>query len=689
MDLEKQDEKLLNGLCSLFTEAESYFQTNNDLLASLKNIKAPYSEKTFFDQGGMKNIYTCKDLRSDRIIAMAEINDFSDAQKLNDFLREAKITAYLQHPNIVPVYEIGLNDNDIPFFTMKLIKGQNLGEILRALKNGDKEAVKKFPLSKLIDIFEKVCDGIAYAHSKGVLHLDIKPDNISVSSYGEVLVCDWGISELCPEAFDNEAIMKEEFKSLLPLLRSDNIIRGTLPFISPEQVNKEVGTISPLSDIYSLGVLLYSILTFDIPFKHTDQKGDLLAVLKGDFLNPSQKSPDKKIPKSLEAICLKAMFYSPKERYKNVGEILTELHRFKHGFATEAEDATALELLSLLYKRNKQTCIAIIAAFLTIAITITLSINGIRKNEQIAIAERNNALVAKNKTMELINELKSEQLQKLNMSSKAAEKYLQNIKNMLYFKNFGKADETIKTIWELGSHDFKYQKFYGWYQVALLNFDVAINILKKLPEEKDNIKVLKAAQMTLSIDTVQQIAGILSQDIKERNLAGYFLRNCISENFTLKEQMKILKLEMANYTNKDINFNFELLEEGVTLNISDTEISYPGSLDKFDIIELDISNTTIIRTDRINWQTLRVLKMSSSRVKALDSAPNLSWLDISNSEIKDFSKFKTFKNLEYIDIRGIEKFPVKLLNALPKLKTVVLDRSQAIKKKVNFEVIYR
>lgn len=683
-----EDPEFISGLCGLYAEAEGYFQENNSPLNNLKNIESHYSEKIFLDEGGMKQVFTCRDLRSDRLIAYAMVNDQNDSEKLNDFLREAKITAYLQHPNIIPVYEIGLNEEQNPYFTMKLIEGENLAKVLKKLKQNDPETSVQFPLPRLIDIFEKVCDAIAYAHSKGILHLDIKPENISVNEYGEVLVCDWGISEPCPESLKSDSD-SEEFVRLLGFVKNDRKIRGTPSFMAPEQINHSMAEKSPLTDIYALGVLLYSFLTKDVPFRHTSQEDELKAVLKGGFLPPSEKLPDANIPKSLEAICIKAMQYLPAERYMSVSDIISDLQRYKHGYATEAEDASAFELISLLYKRNKQSCLAAMIAIAVIIITVTFSMVNIRKSEQVAITERNKAVAAKNQTLELINNLKEEQLEKLNMASKAAHRYLQNLRNALYFKNFEKADRTIKTVWELGSHDEEIQLYYGWYQVALLDFDAAINVLSKLPSEKERLKIIKIAQMTLSFETVEEISRIIAGDLKEKNLAGYFLRNSLNEKFSLKEQLMILKNEVGMNASNKVNFKYELLEEGIKLDISKTSVSYPGSLNKFKIIDLDISDTLIARTDIINWQVIKRLNVENCKLKLLMPAPELEWLNIANCDLRDLHKLKASTRLEYLDIRGVQNFPYDVLKKLKSLKTVIADKNQAGSFEGSFEIIVK
>ena len=152
-----------------------------------------YHTRHVIGSGGMKIVVKSEDINVGRNIAMAISKDASEQKQLR-FLEEARITASLEHPNIVPVHDIGRSKSGVPYFTMKLVHGVTLAKILDSLRNGDPAMQKRFPLHVRLDIFLKICDAIAFAHSRGVIHLDLKPDNIQVGEYGEVLVLDWGIA---------------------------------------------------------------------------------------------------------------------------------------------------------------------------------------------------------------------------------------------------------------------------------------------------------------------------------------------------------------------------------------------------------------------------------------------------------------------------------------------------------------
>ena len=173
--MSKRPQTFSRKLVSFFDELD---ETNEaPLLELIPKIKERYCEFKHIDEGGLKVIQSCKDLRTGRLLAMATLkNSVNDKQK-EAFLKEARLTAALQHPNIIPLYDLGLNDQK-PWFTMKLISGASLEKLISQVKAGDSQQAED--LNTRLDIFIKVCDAVAYAHSRGILHLDIKPDNIQI-----------------------------------------------------------------------------------------------------------------------------------------------------------------------------------------------------------------------------------------------------------------------------------------------------------------------------------------------------------------------------------------------------------------------------------------------------------------------------------------------------------------------------
>jgi serine/threonine protein kinase len=184
-------------------------------------LRERFENKELIATGGMKNIFKVFDSKTNRYIALAELRDDVPEEQCETFLKEAYLTAGLEHPNIISIYDIGVYENHYPFFTMELKVGDSLSQILRLKSESESYYSENYDLSKLLNIYLKVCDAVSYAHSHDILHLDIKPENIQVGTFGEVQLCDWGLGSNI-----------EELKKQI----GGNIIKGTPGYMSPEQI---------------------------------------------------------------------------------------------------------------------------------------------------------------------------------------------------------------------------------------------------------------------------------------------------------------------------------------------------------------------------------------------------------------------------------------------------------------------
>ncbi len=352
-----------------------------------------YHTKHVIGSGGMKIIVRSEDVNVGRDIAMAISKDASERKQMQ-FLEEAHITASLEHPNIVPVHDIGRSKSGVPYFTMKLIHGVTLAQILVKLREKDPEYQKRFPLHARLEIFLKICDAIAFAHSKGILHLDIKPDNIQVGDYGEVLVLDWGIAR---RIRDRETDAENARIPRRPPVGAtlDGVIRGTPEYMSPEQAAGKNSKRSRQTDIYALGAILYTILTLHPPFRGETMEEVLRNVLNGEIIPPRLEN-GARIPLPLEFIILRAMSRNPERRYESVGALKDDVVAYQSGFATVAENAGLSTRFLLWLKRNRIRIYVISSILLTIGIvllflalhiyTVTLSERVYGRSEQARIA---------------------------------------------------------------------------------------------------------------------------------------------------------------------------------------------------------------------------------------------------------------------------------------------------------------
>ncbi len=312
-------------------------------------------EYTFIEQiarGGMGRIFSATDSVLEREVAVkVSVTDSKGTD--SRFRREGLLLAKLAHPNIVPIYNIGKDSEGRPFYSMKMIRGRTFMQVIRALANGDAATLERYSLLRLLSVFRKVCDAVAFAHSKGYLHRDIKPENVMLGEYGEVLLMDWGLAQAISNR-PNSAEVPEDNE--IP----KHYIEGTPEYMSPEQTRGE--TLDERSDIYSLGGMLHALLSYGPPVRGKTlpelllkvQKGELQPIKRprGSASKADSRAPRLRVPTALQAVTRKAMALKREHRYQNVREMLQDIEAFQNGFATAAEQAGVLRQVLLLFRRH-------------------------------------------------------------------------------------------------------------------------------------------------------------------------------------------------------------------------------------------------------------------------------------------------------------------------------------------------
>ena len=327
--------------------------------------------KYIFDKeigrGGMGVVLETVDQDIRRKVAMKVMLSagIEDPDLIRRFLEEAQVTGQLEHPNIVPVHEIGIDEESKAYFTMKLVRGEDLDSLLAKIADNDPEYLKKYSLGSLIQIFMKVCDGISYAHSKGVLHRDLKPENIMVGNFGEVMVMDWGISKV----LGREEIQATGRTSSLPddhasFMTMEGQIMGTPSYMSPEQASGMISELDERSDIFQLGGILYSILTYQAPYEGKSPMDQLEKALHHDLIPPDLRAPDNHIPPELNAICMKAMARAKEDRYASASDLRNELQLYLDGKSVSAKKDNIIVRTKKWMIRNKVASIGIAAALI-------------------------------------------------------------------------------------------------------------------------------------------------------------------------------------------------------------------------------------------------------------------------------------------------------------------------------------
>ncbi|MCM8526729.1 MAG: serine/threonine protein kinase [Lentisphaeraceae bacterium] len=334
-----------------------------------------YKVDKLIAKGGMAVVFEAKDKNCRRKVALKVIRDSHSKhpEVIHRFIEEAQIAAQLDHPNILPIYDLSLDSHEKPFYAMKMVKGFTLEEILQKIRCENKETIEEYPLSRLLQIFVKICEAVQFAASKGVIHRDLKPENIMIGKFGEVFIMDWGIAKILDDN-NKENRASESLENIIESIKHDGEfeiattmqgqILGTPSFMAPEQVYNEDGEIDCRADVFALGGILYNILVLETPHCEMNIKELLRNKIAGKFPTPEKRAsqtghplnhlPGRKIPPALSAVCQKALSINPDQRYQSAKDLQEDVEAFINGFATQAEGASQMKLVKLLFLRHRR-----------------------------------------------------------------------------------------------------------------------------------------------------------------------------------------------------------------------------------------------------------------------------------------------------------------------------------------------
>ena len=463
-----------------------------------------YRHLKFLGKGGMGVINLAQDKNCLRKVAIKSLNKShkEDNEAILRFTEEAQIAAQLEHPNIVPIYDLGLNEESMPYYAMKLIHGKNLSQIIHGIKNGNDKYVKKFTVSELLNIIMKVCDAMHSACSKGVLHRDLKPENIMIGEYGEVTIVDWGLAKVVVPGEISQTKKLENVLKNLPVesirsknnvnLSMNNVLIGTPAFMAPERV---LGEDSEQGEVYAIGAILYLVFTLELLYQDSDMHSMLKKVCSGKYTPLSSFSnlphmPGGRIPTSLAAVVDKAIHIDREKRYKQVIEIRKDLEAYLNGYATGAEDAGVFTLIFLNLKRNKKLLAFI--SFLTaiIIFMVTWSIIKVRASELRASHESTMALILEKEAKKKSKEAKDKTLE---LESKVEELILSApvlIENAIHhvenFK-FKEAMNNIQNAITLKNDQAQYYEFKAYLHLVEMEFQKAMLAFRKAGKISKNL----------------------------------------------------------------------------------------------------------------------------------------------------------------------------------------------------------
>ena len=414
----------------LLGQTTPYVDSSGELRPTARETRGGFRFQILrpYGSGGMGDLFVARDLELGREVIVKKIQGEAarNAEAVARFMTEAQITGLLEHPGIVPVYGFGRHEDDHVYYAMRLIQGDNLLQAIARFhdpKAPRDPARRAFELRGLLRRFLDVCNAIGYAHNRGVLHRDIKPANIMLGPFGETLVIDWGLAKIVgrPNTPGATGLQTVAPASGTPSSTQIGLTVGTPMYMSPEQAAGLHDELTPASDVFSLGVTLYQILTGKLPYVGFRNFHELLDhVKRGQIVRPRQAHRD--VPRALEAVCLQAIARAPSDRYATAQALADDL---EHWLADEPVAAYREPWLVRLgrYTRKRQKATGAAAAvLLTTALALGIGFLVVRWQKNATERERLSAVAARDRaeTAELAAKASAEAEKEAGIKERAA-----------------------------------------------------------------------------------------------------------------------------------------------------------------------------------------------------------------------------------------------------------------------------
>ena len=326
-------------------------------------------------QGGMGSVYRAEQLDLQRVVAFKQLLDGSTLVQRERFVREARLTARLDHPNIVPVHSLESSPAEGPDgYVMKLIEGKTLRELITEtarLYESGQPLDAAHSLSTRIEQFLKVCDAVSFAHDRGIIHRDIKPPNIMVGRFGEVYLMDWGIAR--PMGSADAPTSSPAPVSSTPDLTTEGEVFGRVSYMSPEQAEGKNLELDGRSDQYALGLILFELVSLRRAREAGSTVQLYVSAARGHLAPLEHIAPRERVPRELRAIVARSTALAPADRYPSVAALAEDVRRWQRGEPTTALPDSALGALARWMSRHRRATLAAFASLLALAALLVIA----------------------------------------------------------------------------------------------------------------------------------------------------------------------------------------------------------------------------------------------------------------------------------------------------------------------------
>lgn len=623
----------------IFDDADEHQQDlkNASLADSLQEDlgkSSRYDIKELIGEGALKKVYLAYDKALDRNVAYALMKEGGHE---DDFLNEARLASTLSHPYIAPVYDLGFDENGRAFFVMKLYEGVDLEEYLMKSKS--------LSTSEIISIFLKVCEAISFAHSCGVLHLDIKPSNVRIDEFGGILLCDWGISKVIGQKQGDRDLALVDKLAAMSAATLHGEFRGTPGFMAPEQRDKTRG-LSKATDVYGLGAFLY--------FMMEAQVVEEAYVFKQDY------------PKALQAICEKCLADNTEERYETVDGLIRDIENFNSGLVTLAENLGALGYFVFAVKKHSRKLMFYSANLILITLFLIYFLRRDEENKQV-ISQQSQEIEQRQKELA---EQKVEEAQELFLRARNA-LFAADDGVKFNFSTVSLAESLITRALALDESP-KYWGFQG--RIFLIQ--------NKLDKAKASfVKAGKNYQNYLKV-----LDGYFS-DLESQKLKGHdrnlHLIKCFRKakldhlivNFYIQKELSSMNsnIHMTHFAAKSL---------AIINDHEKADYSFDEKALKLDLSRMPVGNPFPLKALHLKHLSLRNSPIKVGHLHSLQLLPLIT-LDLSYTEIPAI-KYLAMNSIEELNI---EACPIENLTGLRWMRS--LNRLNIAFVKADFQVLRR